>query len=162
MKRLAANASDEALLRAVGAWVGLLAEERYQEAYDFLYHPWMPVLPVNEFSADAIRAAVTNYGGDEPHPSGPFKVTPVETAPPKEGPPGSPPYQDIQRYEQPEERAFDPVLVQHGGAPSGASILGTIHFTLPLNGQWSDLTASIRVVLYDGTVVLYLESIDVL
>jgi len=162
MKRLAAKASDEDLLRAVGEWVGLLAEERYQEAYDFLYHPWMPVLPVNELSADAIRAAVTNYGWDEPHPSGPFKVTPVATAPPKEGLPDSPPYQDIQRYEQPEERAFDPVLVQHGGTPTGASILGTIHFTLPLNGQWSDLTAIIRVVLYDGAVVLYLESIDVL
>src|ERR1700674_5175675 len=101
MKRLAANASDEDLLRAVGEWVGLLAEERYQEAYDFVYHPWMPVLPVNELSADAIRAAVTNYGWDEPHPSGPFKVTPVATAPPKEGPPDSPPYQDVQRYEQP-------------------------------------------------------------
>ncbi len=162
MKRLATNASDEELLQAVGEWVRLLAEERYQDAYDFLYHPWLPELPVNELDAASIRGAVTNYGWDEPHPDGPFKVTPVETAPPKDGPPDSPPYQDIQRYEEPEERAWDRVLVQHGGAPSGASILGIIHFDLPLNGQWSDLTAIFRIAFYDAAVVLVLESIDVM
>lgn len=42
MKKLAADVSDQGLLRAVGEWVQLLAEERCEDAYDYLYHPWMP------------------------------------------------------------------------------------------------------------------------
>lgn len=166
MKRLVVNASDEDLLRAVHEWIGILAEEQYQSAYDFLYHPWLPTAPVNEYDADSIKSAVTGDDGITPHrflPDAPFKVTPVETAPRKEGTPNDErkPYQDVHRYETPEEHAWDDILVRHGGTASGAAILGTIHFDLPLNGQWSDLTA-IEVVRYDGAVVLALESIDVL
>lgn len=158
MKKLPIDVDDDRLLRAVGEWVDLLADDRYQDAYDFLYHPWMPVLPKNEINANDIRNIVTNYGWDEPHPNGPFRVTRIETAPPRAEPSES----DIQRDGGPRERAWDSTLVRHGGVPSGASSLGTIHFDLPLNGAWSDLTAIFRIVLYDGAVVLALESIDVL
>lgn len=162
MKRLSPNATDIELLAAVTEWVRLLAEERYQDAYDFLYHPWLPTLPFNELDADSIRGAVTNYGWNEPHPNGPFKVTPVETAPAKESLPDSPPYQHIRRFEEPEEEAWDEALVRHGGTASGACLMGDIHFDLPLDGQWSDLTAIFEIVLYEGALVLALVNIEVM
>jgi hypothetical protein len=162
MKRLPPTATDGELLGAVCEWVGLLAEERYQDAYDFLYHPWLPVLPVNEPDVANIKDAVANYGWDQPHPAGPFKVTPVEAAAPKHSPPFDKPLQDIRRYEEPVERAWDSILVQHGGTASGASRIGDIYFDLPLTGQWSDLTAIFGIALFDGALVLALESIDVL
>jgi len=158
LKKLAADVGDEELLRAVGEWLALLAEERYQDAYDFLYHPEMPVLAVNDLSADDIRNVVTTYGWGEPHPDGPFKVTPVETALPHE----FPPHQDVHRSEQPLEGAWDATLVQYGGTPSGANWVGMLLFDVPLNGTWSDLTAIFKIVLYDGATVLALENIDVM
>lgn len=106
------------------------------------------MLPNNELSADALRRGVTNYGWDEPHPDGPFKVTPVETARQAERPRSAAPMDmvlpqedphmgDIHRYELPQERAWGSTLVRFGGAQSGASILGGIHFDVPLNGTWS-------------------------
>ena len=65
MKMLPVDVGDEGLLRAVGEWVQLLADERYQDAYDFLYHPWMPVLAHNELSADDIRDILADYIRDE-------------------------------------------------------------------------------------------------
>lgn len=158
MRKLEADVSDEELLRAVEEWVQLLVEKRYQGAYDFLYHPWIPAAPNNDLSADDIRESVTNYGWDEPHPDGPFEVTPVEAALPQE----VPPHRDIRRYEQSQERAWDAILVQAGGVPSGASIVGSIHFDIPLNNMWSDLTAIFDIVLYDEATVLALENIHVM
>ena len=39
MKRLDPTASDDEILDAVRDWVTLLAQERYDEAFDFLSHP---------------------------------------------------------------------------------------------------------------------------
>ena len=38
MKTLPLEASDQEILDAVREWVGLLIEERYTDAYEFLYH----------------------------------------------------------------------------------------------------------------------------
>lgn len=163
MKMLPADVDDEGLLRAVGEWVQLLAEDRYQDAYDFLYHLWMPVLPNNELSADDIRDILADYirdsaansGWGEPHL---IKVTPVEMMLPGD----DPSHQEVTRYEVPQERAWDAILVRFGGVPSGASSVGDIHYDIPLNSTWSDLTAIFNVVLYEEAIVLALESMHVL
>ena len=163
MKMLPVDVGDEGLLRPVGEWVDLLAEERYQDAYDFLYHPWMPVLEHNELSADDIRDILADYirdsaansGWGEPHL---IKVTPVELMPPGE----VSSHQEITRYEVPQERAWDAALVRFGGVPSGASNVGDIHYSIPLGSTWSDLTAIFNIVLYEWATVLALESMHVL
>ena len=158
MKRLAVDVGDEGLFEAVSEWVQLLADERYQDAYDFLYHLWMPVLPNNELSADDIRDIVTNPSLNEPRSDSPVRVTPVETAQPQRRLPA----RTIHRNEVPIEHAWDSILVRHGGVPSGASLIGNIHFDIPLNGAWSDLTAVFDIVIYEGDTVLALENIHVL
>lgn len=118
----------------------------------------MPVLPNNELSADDIRDIVTDPGLNEPRSDGPVRVTPVETAQSQ----GRLPARTIHRNEVPIEHAWDSILVRHGGVPSGASLVGSIHFDIPLNDTWSDLTAIFDIVIYEGDTVLALENIHVL
>jgi Cys/Met metabolism PLP-dependent enzyme len=152
----------------VTAGVILSTRERIDVMWDYLrqygaiLHPfdaWLLqrglrtfTLRMERHNSNALAlTTVTNYLWDTPHPNGPFKVTPVETAPPKESLPGEPPHQDIVRYGEPD-----------GTLRSGDLEIGMIHFDLPLDGQWSDMTAIFRIIIHAGTVVLELENIDVL
>lgn len=138
MIRLPRNATDEQILDAVRAWVELLAQERYKEAFEMLrYHPADPWLP------ELIRAVVTNYGFIEPREDGAkFKVTSL-----KDNPAGND-FRDVQWYGDDPNRP--------------AEYLGMATFTLPLNGEWSDVTAMFGIVEEDGGLVLELDDIHVL
>jgi hypothetical protein len=133
MKRLPLTATDEDLLAAVNEWVGLLAEGRYADAYQWLHHPEPPRWPSPEVMATVIR----NYGFIEPRPDGrTFTVTPIGTA-------------TGDRYDA-EVTRYD----------SGTR--GDVHFDLPLNGWWSDVTAILDFSVHEGTFVFELDDIHVL
>jgi hypothetical protein len=132
MKRLPTTATDADLLAAVSEWVGLLAEGRYADAYQWLHHPETP----RWRSAELIATVVRNYGFIEPRPDGEtFTVTPIETAM------GDHHDAEVTRY---------------------GETRGDVHFDLPLNGRWSDVTAILEFSVYEGTFVFELDDIHVL
>jgi hypothetical protein len=138
MIRLAREATDEQILDAIRAWVELLAQEKYEEAFGMLhYHP------AEHWSPELIRTVITNYGFIEPREDGAtFKVTSL-----KDNPKGKD-FSGVQWY---------------GDNPNRQSeYLGMAAFTLPLNGEWSDVTAMFDIVEADGGLVLELEDIHVL
>jgi hypothetical protein len=139
MKTLPLEASDQEILDAVREWVGLLIEERYTDAYEFLSHEershgWTPEL---------IATLIQNYGSPEPLESTEvFKVTSLEDA--KVDPPRYMPLrQDVHRYGKhyPE---------------------GYIWFDLPLNGYASDLTATLEFRVRKNHFVFELTDIHVM
>ena len=115
----------------------MLAEERYEEAYEFLshheqgYYGWTPEL---------IATVIRNYGSVEPMRDGStYKVTPLETAS------GGPrPTHEVDRW----------------GPDRG--LVGEVWFDLPLNGKWSDLTATLGIRRDDDVLSLELHDIHVM
>ena len=96
--------------------------------------------PCYAWSASLIRQVIEGYGLPESHPAGPFRVTPLTDA--KGGPR---PRHEIDRYDK--------------AAPSGA--IAEAWFDLPLNGEWSDLTATFAVYPIGDELVLCLNEIHV-
>lgn len=132
------EASDQEILDAVKAWVGLLIEERYTDAYDFLYHEERP----SRWTPQLIATMIQNYGSLEP-PEGNevFKVTSLEDV--KVDPPEFMPLRhDVHRYEDEAE--------------------GYIWFDLPLNGYASDLTATLDFLVRENHIVFTLTDIHVM
>jgi hypothetical protein len=132
------TATDEQLLQAVEKWIGLLVQERYDEAFGMFYRQsplddgWSPAL---------IRALVENYGSPEPSADGP--VCHVTSIAETSG--GRPqPYRKVYRFEEED------------------GVEGYIHFDLPLDGKWSDVTAVFDVWKMDDKLVLHLEGMHVL
>ncbi|MCR5887177.1 hypothetical protein LRS06_05165 [Hymenobacter sp. J193] len=133
--------SDEGLLEAVRTWVKLLEEERYKDAFNFThqdpYHAWTPEL---------MRDIIYGYGIVEMETEGErFKVTSIEEAKERNGRP----YADVD-FHMPRKHSIENTL-----------IVAEIWFSLPLNGEWSDLTASFNVLYMPECVSLELQEIHV-
>ncbi|WP_324672036.1 hypothetical protein [Hymenobacter sp. GOD-10R] len=140
--KLSHEASDEDLLDAVRAWVRLLASERYDEAYQYTYQD-----PYFEWSPDLIKSMIYGYGlpyidGEEV-----FKVTPIALAVEN----GSSPRAEV-FFHMPRKHRIDQTLVV---------VVAEIWFDLPLNGVWSDLTATFDVLFIPDCVSLELQEIHV-
>jgi hypothetical protein len=138
---LRVDATDEEILGVVRRWVELLAAQDYAAAMDLTahdeYYEWKP---------DLMRQVIEGYGLPEPHPRGPFRVTPLAEA---SG--GRKPRHEVVRWDPPEARP------EHN-----AMALGYVEFDLPLNGEWSDLTASFEIQQRSkGLLVLVLHEIHV-
>ena len=114
----------------------------YQNAYAYTehdeYYQWTPEL---------IREVIYGYGLPEPHPSGEiFKVTAVDLAGIENGKPSH----EVNYYEEPlpyEEKK--------------AEIIGQVWYDLPLNGAWSDLTATFQILRRQTYLTLELAEIHV-
>jgi hypothetical protein len=141
MKRLNVQASDREILAAVDEWVKLFAEERYQAAYDYLYHEegdiWTPEL---------MRTVISNGGSMDPHWTGrTFKVTwsPDDAI-------GDEPIDEdvLMRYED--------------EGDEGDRVVGRVIYGLVLDGEPSSVGAVLDIREVDGALVLQLESIHVL
>jgi len=132
MKTLPAEASDEEILDAVREWVGLLAEERYKEAYDFVvnpeHNPW-------HWSPQLLEKVIRSYGSYYKQEI--YRVTPLAEAVSNRRP-----NHDVHRYRD--------------------GLDGYVWFDLPLNGKWSDLTAVLTFRVNNERLVLELESIEVM
>jgi hypothetical protein len=138
MIRLPRNATDEQILDLVRAWSELLAQERYEEAFQMLrYHP------LKHWSPKLIRTVVTNYGSIEPREQGAkFRATPLN--------------------ENSEGRVFHGVEWYGDDPNMPTEYLGMAGFSLPLNGEWGDVTVMFDIVEEDGGLVLQLDEIHVL
>jgi hypothetical protein len=129
------TASDEELLDGVKMWVDMLAEERFPEAYQLTAHDshyaWTP---------DLIRSVVVGYG--LPHESGNHEYRISKICEARGGPS---PRWEVDRWQDTEPRYR----------------VGFISFDLPLDGEWSDLTATFEIVVHHGQLILVLQDIHV-
>jgi len=127
---LTQNPSDEAILHFVEAWIDDLAGGDYVAAFRRTEHD-----PYYQWTPDLMRSVVQGYGLPEPHRSGTvFTVTPRASAL------GGPPQRIVDRD----------AVRPHS--------LAEVWYDLPLNGEWSDLTATFRVEPRgDGSAVVLQE-----
>ena len=91
--------------------------------------------PYYRWTPALLEAVIAGYGLPEPHPSGTvFRVRPRNSAT------GGPPARNVDR--------------DTGGAPQ-------IEHSLPLNGEWSDLSATFRVESRGNSSAIVLEEVHV-
>ncbi len=145
MKQLPVDARNQDILQWVRAWVDLLAEERYEAACNALYRP-----PGDQATPEMIERAIRHYGsateeGQEDRAV--YKVTPIETT----APPNHPLNQDQEG-----------VLRWGGGEAAIPTAVGVVHFDLPLNGEWSGLTAILSIHEIDASLIFSLDDLRVL
>lgn len=130
---LTRNPSDEEILHFVEAWIDDLAHADYVGAFRRTEHD-----PYYRWTPALICSVIQGYGLPEPHPSGRvFAVTPRESAL------GRPPERGVRR---------DAIRAQ---------ALAEVWYDLPLNGEWSDLTATFRVEPRDSGSAVILQEIHV-
>uniref|UniRef100_UPI0035CAA33E hypothetical protein n=1 Tax=uncultured Hymenobacter sp. TaxID=170016 RepID=UPI0035CAA33E len=135
------DVSDEDLLDAVRLWIHLLEAERYEEALEYTYQD-----PYYEWTPELIRDVIYGYGFPE-YEGEPeiYKVTSMEEA---VGTNGNP-YAEVEFHMPRKHRTED------------ALIVGEIWFSLPLNGKWSDVTATFNVLYMPYCVSLELQEIHI-
>lgn len=138
MRTLPLTASDEELLDAVREWVTLVVRGDFNAASEFVYEA-KPGRE-GEWTPKLIEQVIRNYGSIDPFPDGrTFEVTPLATAT------GDlTPCHEVQRDDEHEASS------------------GYIWFDLPLNGEWSDLTATFEFRPLDDSLVLVLDQIHVM
>jgi hypothetical protein len=141
LKTLTVDASDEAILDLVREWVSFIAEGDFESAYQLSahdqYYGWTP---------DLMRTVIQNYGSVEPMPSGQkFVVTHI-----KDTTGGSKPRHEVNRLDRTLE-------VQS----ANSAVVANVWFDLPLNGEWSDLTATFEVQQMDDQLKLVLNDVHV-
>lgn len=129
------TASDEDLLSGARKWVDLLAEARSADAFMLTahdsYYSWTP---------DLIQSVIAGCG--LPHELGNHKYRISKTSETKGGPS---PRWEVDRWQEAE--------------PS--SRIGFVWIDLPVEGEWSDLTATFEVLQHDNHLVLVLNDIRV-
>ncbi|MBL9083725.1 MAG: hypothetical protein JNK76_18050 [Planctomycetales bacterium] len=127
------NPSDDEILRFVEEWIDDLARDDYAAAFRRTDHD-----PYYRWTPELMRLVVQGYGLPEPHRSGAvFAVTARASAL------GGPPQRVVDRD----------VVRPH--------CLAEIWYDLPLNGTWSDLTATFRVELRAEVSAVILQEIHV-
>jgi hypothetical protein len=137
MIELPLTASKEDILKVVESWVEALAQGDYKQAYEMTYH-----LPDDPYTPEFLPTWLANYGWHET-----YQVTSLNAVSPK--PEGQvPPYRDVD---------FFKTLPAENG-----STVGYIDFDLPLNGEWSDLTAQFDIWQLNDSLVLRLMEIHIM
>ena len=139
---LSADSTDAEILDAVRAFVELLAERKYVEAYEM----FLPA-PDRELTPEIIKALVEGYGFAEPlkkQDEPLFRVTSVIS------------------MTQLEPKARQQIEWFEYHAERDANVLGMAHYDLPLNNEWSDLTAIFEIIKVEGGLALSLSDIHVL
>jgi hypothetical protein len=128
-----APAKDADILKVVETWIDLLAARQYKEAAGLLMHD-----AANQNWTPALLAEVLD-GYQKLEGRGP--VTPVAGAETK----GYEPYRDVDFWED-----------------EKGSFAGDLHYSLPLGGVWSDVTALFNIRRVKGGYALELDDIHVL
>lgn len=133
-----------AVEKVVYYWMELLAQEKYEQAFNLTYHD-----PRNQWTPAMMESVINGYGmlyepGEEV-----FKVTPYNEAAFHPGDVNRD--QDLTLFEKPQIKAHLPNM----------KILGYLWYGLPLNGKWSDLTATFNLLQGEGFWALELDEIHV-
>jgi hypothetical protein len=130
--RLPEDPGDDEILRAVEDWIDDLARGDYESAFSRTGHD-----RYYGWTPKLMQAVVEGYGHPEPDPRGAFRVTSRCMAQ------GRPAQRQVERH----------------NLPRGA--IAEVRYDLPLNGEWSDLTATFRVEPRAEGTELVLEEIHV-
>lgn len=140
MTLLPTNSTDEDLINFVRNFVNLLAQEKYVEAFEITYHN-----PDREMSPELIKALIKGYGFAEPvenNTDPPLRVT------------------HLSNIEKPEPKyQIDFYDIKEDVFPKE---IGIIHYDLPIDDDWSDLTAIFDVFELEDGIALSLYDIHVL
>lgn len=141
--RIPLPVTETAIEITIHSWIDLLAQEKYLEACNFSlhnpYYAWTPTL---------LEQTINGYGIPYEHDNllPKCKVTPRFTA-----------VSDKQnRYKQIEWHPPKPYM------DAELRIIGYVHYDLPIDGLWSDLTATFRIIQAADYVTLELNEIHVL
>ena len=130
---LPANPTNAEIAALVRQWMSDLADERYAEALSRV-----PAEESQNWTASLLQAVIAGYGLPEPHPKGTvYRVT----APPEAAP------------DRPTFRVDRDLTPPHA--------LAYIEQDLPLNGAWSDLTATFLLRECQQGTILQLEEVHV-
>ena len=125
--------TDAEIVAFVERWIDDLARGDFAAAYARTAHD-----PYYQWTPELIQTVIAGYGHTAPHPNGTiFRVTSRATAS------GQPHYHTVDR------KAVCP--------PAFAAVL----HDLPLNGKWSDLTATFRIEPSERGSRVVLEEIHV-
>lgn len=134
MEVLPVDASDEALLAAVRRWVGLLAVDDVEAAVQFLYQGE----GTNRMATTApdLRTWLARYEPAPPLREGPARVTAAESA-------GGPlePLEEVFRRDD--------------------GTVSSVDFSMPFNGEWSELVAFFDAVPVPDGLALMLRDMYV-
>jgi hypothetical protein len=130
--------------KAVLYWIELLAEEKYDEAYQLTLHD-----PYYQWSPADIKNVINGYGLPDEALEEQYKVTH----------PGSAiindrinTYKDIDLYDDPLKKA---------DKLHNMTIIGFICYDLPINGEWSDLSVTFKILQKENFIMLELNEIHV-
>lgn len=143
MRLLGTDATDDEVLDLCRLWIELVATDRVEEAIDLLWVP--PHYDESQhWTADSLQTYIENYGSWSPMVDGSkWRLTSMQTAMVPDRHAGSRPSADLIRYRD------DP----HGG---------TAWLDVPLNGEWSDLTAQFEFGSVPGGTAVSLYDLHVL
>ena len=139
MVRFAQDASDEDILTVVRRWNDTLAAEDYEGALTMIRAPG--------WTADLLQRTIAGYGHPEPAERV-HKVTPLASA----------------RYHPGTEPLNNPWPrheVDRDTLPDGKPFI-SVWFDMPLDGYWSDVTATFNLDRDGDMLVLALEMIHVM
>lgn len=138
------NSTDETLHSAVDRWIELLAQDDYSTAINLIESD-----EKSKWTPETLKNRVQNYADHEPHYSGQlFKVTSIDTTIPiKVGKH----YRELNYLDEPVFRES-----------SNAEIIAVIWHDLPLNNEWSDLTAEFFVLKRENYLTLILNELRVM
>jgi hypothetical protein len=152
--------SPEQVLPLVREWLNLLAQDNYEAAQALLYCPakdlWTPQF---------LRKVVANDGTLKHRKDGKvFQVTPISSAvyaPDRNNIDENVEWFDAQRWQHLSELARD-LLYSDSLRPKSSTLkhVGLVWHTVPLNGQWGNMTAIFWVNAYEQNYVLELEDVD--
>ena len=137
MRTVEAGASARELVGCISEWSDLLAAGDFAAGVDFLHSP-SEDSGVERWTAESLKTYIENYGSwDELADGSRMRVTPIDRLTEADG----------------HERHY---VYRFEDRPPN------VEFTLPLDGEWSDLTAIFDVVELDGRWAFVLYDLRVL
>jgi len=143
MKVLPADASDDEILEVCREWVDLVAAGRFADAIDLLHVP-SRYDASQHWTTGSLQTYIGNYGSWEPLTDGRVvRITPLRTARIPVDRPNFRPHADVVRL-------------------AGDRAAGSVELDLPLDGDWSDLTAQFEFEPVGGGIGLSLYDLHVL
>jgi len=132
------------LENAIHVWLDLLGDENYKEAYEFTFHD-----PYYQWTPELLEKVINGYGLPYENDRIPiYKVTTWSTA-----------ISEPDRKYYKEFNLFDKPGVYSN---QGFVEMGEIYYDLPIEGAWSDLTATFKILQSADFTTLELNEIHVL
>ncbi|WP_121811519.1 hypothetical protein [Mucilaginibacter kameinonensis] len=130
--------------KAVLYWIELLAEGKYHEAYRLTLHD-----PYYGWNSPNIKSVINGYGLPDEMLEEKYRVTASDTAIIKNN---IHPYKDIEFYGD---------LAKKPHKLHNMTIIGAVCYDLPINGEWSDLSATFKILQRENFIMLELNEIHV-